>query len=452
MQAGANDFVFSADGRHLAYIAGQGGQQRVVVDGQAQTAYDEVPEYPLAFSPDGQHIAYQARKGNQWLVVEDGRESKPFDGILEGTPTFSPDSQRLAFAARTGGRQFVVVDGKPQTAYDKVLYFCAPRFTANSRHVWYVAQKGTKQILVVDGKQGRAYDVIGTPTWSANGNHVAYQAMLGNRNVLVRDEVEEPWPAGMFDPVTALRRNGKEIIAVARQTPSRIDLVVNGKPQGKGYAGLGAVVFSRDGSHIAYVAMTNDSRGLKFRIVVDGKEGPVYDFMGELIGPDVLGDPRPVFSPDARHLAYTARKGKTEKQYQWVVVVDGYEGPSCDGVAELTFSPDSQHLAYMAKRGKKWAVVVDRKAGPEFDAIEGWDPSGAVKRSRIDFSPDSQHVVYSANHASGPFANQWMVVLDGVSNGPFDYLGGPNFDAQGRLEYLAVKDGAIYKVTWLPKQ
>jgi hypothetical protein len=50
-------------------------------------------------------------------------------------------------------------------------------------------------------------------------------------------------------------------------------------------------------------------------IVVDGKEGRIYDQVGA-----------PVFNPNSQRVAYTAqRRGK------WVVVVDGHEGPDWPG-------------------------------------------------------------------------------------------------------------------------
>ena len=72
----------------------------------------------------------------------------------------------------------------------------------------------------------------------------------------------------------------------------------------------------------------------------------------------------PVFSPDGKRVAYSARKGG-----RWFVVVDGQAGPEYDGIMAGTpvFSPDGKRLAYVPEKGGKWLVVVDGQEGPTYD-------------------------------------------------------------------------------------
>jgi hypothetical protein len=65
----------------------------------------------------------------------------------------------------------------------------------------------------------------------------------------------------------------------------------------------------------------------------------------------------------------------------------------------MTFSPDGHHFAYQVKHGDKWSWVVDGQAGPAYDDF--------VVGSRI-FTPD------------------------------------------GVLEFLAIKDGSLYRVQYIP--
>ena len=83
------------------------------------------------------------------------------------------------------------------------------------------------------------------------------------------------------------------------------------------------------------------------------------------------------------------------------MVVDGQAGAAYDkvGCAELVFSPDSKHVAYRAQIGEKWFVVLDGQAGGEYDQIP------VIKLS---------------------------------------------FNGDGSLDYLAVKDGTLYRVQNVP--
>jgi WD40 repeat protein len=95
--------------------------------------------------------------------------------------------------------------------------------------------------------------------------------------------------------------------------------------------------------------------------LLDGVLGPGYDQISPYISWDAgVGEGSPVnpygftFSPDSRHFAYSARRGR-----KWLVVLDGVEQAHYDFVGQLLFSPDSQHLAYSAMEGEKWFVVLD---------------------------------------------------------------------------------------------
>lgn len=81
------------------------------------------------------------------------------------------------------------------------------------------------------------------------------------------------------------------------------------------------------------------------------------------------------------------------------MVIDGQAGPEYDGIGTPVFSPDSKRVAYLAVKDKKCLVVIDGQAGPEYGMI--------VK-------------------------------------------GGPTFQADGTLEYLAIKSSGLYRVKHRP--
>jgi roadblock/LC7 domain-containing protein len=114
--------------------------------------------------------------------------------------------------------------------------------------------------------------------------------------------------------------------------------VVNGT-EGKQYDGVSGLIFSPDGTQVAYVA----SLGSKQLAVVNGTEGKQYDGVSGLI-----------FSPDGTQVAYVASLGSKQ-----LAVVNGTEGTQYDGVSGLIFSPDGTQVAYVATSGSKQMAVVD---------------------------------------------------------------------------------------------
>ncbi len=140
------------------------------------------------------------------------------------------------------------------------------------------------------------------------------------------------------------------------------------------------------------------------------------------------------FSPDGKHLAF---KGVRLGKYgTWV---DGNLAPS-DVVMlkkgsgdSIRFSPDSQHIAFtvVSTEGLHW--VVGGKAGPAADLALG----------QFDFSADSKHFAYTLPMAK---AKKIGVVVDHKLRAEYDVVpSGPVFCADGTLEYLAVRDKALYR-------
>ena len=82
--------VFSADKKSMAYVAGDGNENYVVVDGAEGPAFDDV--YDLGFSPVGSRLAYGARRGLEHFVVEGAKEHGPYENIQRGSLVFRPDA------------------------------------------------------------------------------------------------------------------------------------------------------------------------------------------------------------------------------------------------------------------------------------------------------------------------------------------------------------------------
>ena len=101
---GGGTLVFSASGRHLAYVARSGRWSFVVADGNRKPRYDMVGY--LTFTPDGRSPVYAAVKGKKTVtVVEDKESSHQYDAI------WLPRGEPLRFVGPTRFRYLAVKDG-----------------------------------------------------------------------------------------------------------------------------------------------------------------------------------------------------------------------------------------------------------------------------------------------------------------------------------------------------
>ncbi len=287
----SSDFVYTPDGKHLAYavtvsntikatvkdgnvvVTGERAGVRVMVDGIGGKRYDRIQPDSLVLSPDGNRIAYVVETDKKFVVV-DGIEGEQYFAVKY--LVFSPDGKRFAYWGQNvefsmvGGavdqKNFVVVDGVARPTPYSLSCIQSLFFTPDSQHVAFF----TPSSLVVDGTETK---------------------------------IDTPASISSFPPV--LSPDGKRLANVTfRKDESSGKLmgfvVVDGKPGkeydgGAGYFALTSAVFSSDSQHVAYPV--HENQGKRAFVVVDGIEGRVYDSVSKL-GFD---------SPD--RLRYNAVKG-----------------------------------------------------------------------------------------------------------------------------------------------
>jgi hypothetical protein len=137
-----------------------------------------------------------------------------------------------------------------------------------------------------------------------------------------------------------------------------------------------------------------------------------------------------VFSPDSRHLAYTAQTFDKKS----VLVLDGTPGPAWDaiGFGEPVFSVDSSRLAVMVfgeeggflRKRKLYTVAVDGRLFPQEQADE--------VAMLPEFSPDGARVAWWLQRGSDAF-----LVVDGVVQAGAPVVESDvRFDAAGRIVYV----------------
>lgn len=204
---------------------------------------------------------------------------------------------------------------------DKKQVACLVR-VGNDEGVIYIGEKkvkGNDYFVVWKGTVGRHYDGISNIIFSSDSKDIAYIAQ--------------------------------------RKMPTSCDkylVVLNDKELGE-YDGVANLQFAQD-NHLVYVVQI----GNKWAVVMDGKKGKQYDYIGsfQVGGKYRLISEKWLPVPNSLQLVYEAQIGN-----KWTVVADGKEGKLYDeiiAVDGVTFSSDPSGFHYYARRGSKVFLVEEK--------------------------------------------------------------------------------------------
>ena len=119
-QVRGDSILFSPNKTAMAYVAGDGNKNFVVVDGKEGSAFDGVDD--LRFSSKSV-LAYRARRGTEYFVVVGDKTWGPYADVKPKSLVFSPDGKVAAWAAfGAAGNWQVLADGKPiDSGCDRVV-------------------------------------------------------------------------------------------------------------------------------------------------------------------------------------------------------------------------------------------------------------------------------------------------------------------------------------------
>jgi hypothetical protein len=408
----APPIIFTADGGHYAYVAQSDKGESVVLDGKAGPPHQNVGA--LQFSPDGKHYAYQYTAGDKLVVALDGKAGPSYDGVQPGSIQFTANG-KLAYAARKDTGYVTVVDGQERGESNQMEQL---QVSFDGRRIAFVSTTSDGQTAVVDGKAGPAYEKISSLTFSPDGVRVAYIGELSTGKFVVVDEKESPAyrSVGNFQFASAGHRYG-----YVGSTEKGEVVVVDGQAS-KTYRTFLDLAISPDGSHYAYEGNVDFYEA---ELVIDGKATRARNLVATL-EPDRSATEKKIFrfSPDSKHLAMASMVSGGGK---YGVTVDGIDGPTSGFCYRFVFSPDSSHCAYLTREPIRgiWntvAVTVDRKIVQSIPM----PPEG-------DIVLIAQAVEDSRNTG-----------LKRVNPNYFQ------FRDDGKLKYLAVKDGKIMRVSVTP--
>ena len=347
----------SPKGEHCGYYASKGKDYYVVIDGKEFGKYADLAD-SITFSPDDNHYLFWALRQREFSqsvqVVVDGKK-KDYDMLLRTDPElFSPDGSRVAYFARNGKKFIPVVDGEQQGPYEYTGL--GPIWSPDSKYLAYIGSRKDTVCVVINGQEQKGYTSVTSLEFSPDGAEYAYGAALNYDWYMYKGESQYGPYMGVWNPTYS--PDGAHFSFVARRDSS-IFIVQDGVEL-PGYVDVMWPVYSPDSRHLAYVAvLTRDTVHATQRAVLDGEEGPVYNF----VYPDAL-----TFSSNGEHFGYI---GEIDT-LRVVAVIDGNVGKEYQTIGILRFVGDDGDYIYSAKvDDSNWCIV---RNGVEETFEDVWIP------------------------------------------------------------------------------
>lgn len=330
---------FTPAGENFCFEAELGDKEVPVCNGADGPVFDEIDF--LDMSADGAHVLVGGKVGGVNRVYLDGKQARETSvPVRDGTVA---RNGKAAWIERgrdeQGGAEFAMIvtaDGFMGQKYPAI--HSTPLFTQNRAELYYIAEKeGGNRFLVRDGEElmptmGYGYKFTVTP----DGAYYAFAAHVDDtvRSMVVNGQIgpdfDDIWDPATFSP------DGQRHIYTAKKKNEAF-LVVDGQVFSHGFGSLKSVsgeTFSPDGSRWAAGFQLSD---VEYVVVVDGKE----------VGRGQGSPRRIVFSPDGTRVAWLERQDKF-----WRACLDGQAGPEVREIfdeAPPQFSPDGRHLVYFSR-------------------------------------------------------------------------------------------------------
>jgi Tol biopolymer transport system component len=276
---------WSPDGRRIAFArvfwTENPGNGLVVMnaDGSRKRLLASFGRNPT-WSPDGTLLAYVAEDGSIHVIHPDGRAERTFrfPGLNASGPAWAPDGGRLA-AATGGGRLsiFDLADGTTREIVDGGLEsWSSPMWSPDGSAIAYATRGGEIRLVRPDGSGGQVVARGGRAVWSPDGTRLAV--------------IDSP------HTLTVVRADGSGARTLSR------------------HLGAGVATWSPEGRRVAFV------EGRLVRVGTEGKNDPIYDTATDIYVANADGSSRrrvthepgasevrqPVWSPDGRHILYSA--------------------------------------------------------------------------------------------------------------------------------------------------
>lgn len=379
----------SPSGEEVAYVGVVHGATEIFVTdvrggGSLRLTDDGIAKAMPRWTPDGTAIVYAMDRGDGpgiWKIPRLGGDALAVvDDAYD--PAVSPDGRNIAFT-REDGESLTRVFVAPLSDTSKarqlthrghgIWHHRTPAWSPDGRTLCYADQR---DLWLVDVEGGQPRPLLiddaadATPIWSPNGAFVYFSSS--------REGTRAIWRVGV--------RGGK---------PTRVTL-------GTGQEGNPSI--SRDGKRLIYATSIHSAR-VALLERASGKSAILLE------GSDTT---TPAFFPDARAIAYPARRGDDSE-----IVIQSLDGPRVKGdarrltdlpgsCAKPNVSPDGRFIVFHSTfEGDRDLWVVPAAGGaaqrltdaPSLDAIPRFSPDGR----RIAFLSDrgGRQQLWTAAFAEG---------------------------------------------------
>lgn len=473
-RAAMSEPAISPDHREIAFVSGgdiwtvpaAGGEARLLI---SHPAYDSRPLY----SPDGTRLAFMSTRtggGDIYILTLANGQLKrlTFDDVPEQLDSWSRDGRSIYFSSGTkdvNGMNDIyrvsVDGGTPMAVSDDRFvqeYWSAPSpsdpntivFTGKGRTVSDWWRKGHAHIdesqiwLAHFGGSTPQYEQVTNddakdawPMWSGDGKTLYYISDLGgSENVW-----SKPTSGGSAKQLTSFKNgrvvwptianDGRTIVFernftvwsldVASGKASEVPITLRGASPSPGMehqtvtSGFQSLALSPDGRKIAFIA-----RGDVFAASArDGGDATRITATPEL-------EAQVSWAPDSRRLAYVSSRDGVGHIYMYDAAsrIETKLTSGTTNDVSPSWSPDGKMIAY--NHGAKEIRVVDVASKQDRLLATGeLDRPPFLSEREITWSPDGKWLAYPTG-GQGPFANPYIVSLNGGDAKPVSFLADGN--------------------------
>ena len=435
---GSKQLYFSPDFKHVAYVAENGQNTDIYLDGilvpiENNNGFNyEVDKF--TFSPNNKHLAFTViwkmgknmfgNNNSEYTIYVDGVPSKKYKYVSEFV--FSPDGDSYAYRALDSGGDFVVLNGKEQSKYNYVHNIF---FSPDGKRIVYMVDSGNERnYFVVDGiKENFVVSSVldKSFTFSNDSKHYAYISYKDsngnnylNHQIIFDGKFLKDIPGDNYSvDRLQISPDNEKISYLVDKESGGMYTVVDGKELPNG---MEPVVYSSDGKHFAYKAILKkdipkNSGPVKQTIIKDGEILGSFDVLGDLSfnqKGDLLYDTRscPGNGIDGAFIS----KSRVTSNGELVCSVQ--KGGTASG-----------HFSYTLTWGDK---VVETEINSQ------------VKD--IFINPSNKNMVYVVQDILN--SNKYYAVSNGTKSGYYDKLYGPVFISDSQVIFFADQKGQLQPI------
>lgn len=239
-----------------------GGEYTCAWGRKKADGYSDPPWQDPQWSADGRHLGFIARKPSRSVVVLDGKEYGPY--YFASGLTWSADGRTAAWSATKDFDRTLIFTARQ--SYGEAYESCgAPALGPEGSMAYLARVRGRAALVFREEIVPGYYDDLGTPAISPDGRRVAVAANTGRKQLSAGWYLDNSWMDGS--------ENADEDAQALAAAGSKCFLLVDGRAIGGEWWRVVRPVFSPDSRHVA--ARVRNADG--WQILLDERVSPAYD-------------------------------------------------------------------------------------------------------------------------------------------------------------------------------